>query len=111
WVPGNFDGFNRGTVTIRQALTESLNIPAVVVLDAVGPARLVARLKRAGVVPQLPSDTAPTLAVGLGGVGVTLRDLVALYAALARGGSPIALRDGAAAVEPAALSAPVLDPI
>lgn len=111
WVPVNFDGYNRGTVTIRQALTESLNIPAVVVLDAVGPARLVARLKRAGVVPRLPSDTAPTLAVGLGGVGVTLRDLVALYAALARGGSPIALRDGAAAVGPAALSAPVLDPI
>ena len=34
-------------MTIREALTQSLNIPAVVVLDAVGPARLVARLKRA----------------------------------------------------------------
>ena len=29
YVPVNFDGFNRGTVTIREALTQSLNIPAV----------------------------------------------------------------------------------
>src|SRR5215217_7647821 len=47
YIPVNFDGFNRGTVTIRQALMESLNIPAIVVLDAVGTARLVARLRRA----------------------------------------------------------------
>ena len=46
-MPVNFDGFNRGTVTIRQALTQSLNIPAVLALDAVGPARLLARLRRA----------------------------------------------------------------
>src|SRR5690606_38839968 len=39
YVPVNFDGFSRGTVTIRQALPESLNAPAVVVLDAVGTAR------------------------------------------------------------------------
>ena len=88
YVPVNFDGFTRGTVTVRQALTESLNIPAIVVLDAVGPARLVARMKRAHAKPLLPVDTAPSLAVGLGGVGVTLRDLVSIYAAIARGGSP-----------------------
>ena len=41
-----------------------------------------------------PTCSAPGLAVGLGGVGVTLRDLVALYAAIARGGTPVALRDG-----------------
>ncbi|MDC9825246.1 penicillin-binding protein 1C [Devosia sp. ZB163] len=112
YVPVNFDGFNRGTVTIRQALTESLNIPAIVVLDAVGPARLVARMKRAHAKPLLPVDTAPSLAVGLGGVGVTLRDLVSIYAAIARGGSPVVLRDG---VQPPpteeAVPAPVLDPV
>ena len=54
----NFDGFHRGTVTVREALTQSLNVPAVIVLDAVGPARLVARLKRAGANPVLPDDTA-----------------------------------------------------
>jgi penicillin-binding protein 1C len=76
YAPVNFDGFHRGTVTIREALAQSLNVPAVVVLDAVGPARLVARLKRAGVDGALPDVSAPGLAIGLGGVGVSLRDLV-----------------------------------
>ncbi len=94
YAPTNFDGHYRGTVTIRDALTESLNVPAVVVLDAVGPARLVARLRRAAARPALPDLTAPGLAIGLGGVGISLRDLIALYAAIARGGTPVALRDG-----------------
>ena len=111
YVPVNFDGLNRGTVTIRQALTESLNIPAVVVLDAVGTARLVSRLKRANAHPKLPDDTAPGLAVGLGGVGVTLRDLVSVYAAIARGGTPVRLNDGVNPAAAPATDAPVLDPV
>ena len=113
YVPVNFDGFNRGTVTIHDALTQSLNIPAVVVLDAVGPARLVSRMRRADANPRLPVDTAPSLAVGLGGVGVTLRDLVSLYAAIAHGGVPVRLYDGVKPVPAMALemAAPVLDPV
>jgi penicillin-binding protein 1C len=112
YLPGNFDGFTRGTVTIRQALAQSLNIPAIVVLDAVGTAPLIARMRRAHVNPLLPSDSAPSLAVGLGGVGVTLRDLVSIYAAIARGGTPVRLRDGATIAQPDALAAaPVLDPV
>jgi penicillin-binding protein 1C len=112
YVPVNFDGFNRGTVTVRQALTESLNIPAVVVLDAVGTARLVSRLKRAHANPLLPNNTAPGLAIGLGGVGVTLRDLVSVYAAIARGGKPVRLRDGVIPEVPdPASAAAVLDPV
>lgn len=112
YVPVNFDGLNRGTVTMRQALTESLNIPAVVVLDAVGTAQLVARLKRAHVDPKLPPGEAPGLAVGLGGVGVTLRNLVSLYAAIARGGRPVALNDGVNLPERApGDGAPVLDKV
>lgn len=112
YVPVNFDGFSHGTVTIRQALTESLNIPAVIVLDAVGTARFVQRLERAHVDPKLPKDTEPTLAMGLGGVGVTLRDLVSLYAAIARGGTPVTLLDGVATPPAeAAVVAPVLDPV
>jgi penicillin-binding protein 1C len=112
YVPVNFDGFTRGTVTVRQALTESLNIPAIVVLDAVGPANLVARMRRAHANPLLPVDTAPSLAVGLGGVGITLRDLVSIYAAIARGGSPVTLKDGVRDI-PVDVSAPapVLDPV
>ena len=64
-------------------------------LNAVGPARLVARLKRAGGQRRrCPTTSAPGLAIGLGGVGVTLRDLVSLYAAIARGGTAVTLRDG-----------------
>lgn len=112
YVPVNFDGLNRGTVTMRQALTQSLNIPAIITLDAVGTPRLMQRLKRANANPLLPDDTAPGLAVGLGGVGVTLRDLVSLYAAIARGGSPVRLQDGVTVATPEpADAAPVLDPV
>lgn len=111
YVPVNFDGFNRGTVTIHDALTQSLNIPAVVVLDAVGVARLVARLKRANANPLLPPDTAAGLAIGLGGVGVTLHDLVSVYAAIGRGGTPVTLRDGVKTLPAEVATAPVLDPV
>lgn len=112
YVPVNFDGLNRGTVTVRQALTESLNIPAVTVLDAVGAARFMARLRRAHVDPKLPVGETPGLAVGLGGVGVTLRELVSLYAAIGRGGSPVVLHDNATptTADPSDV-APVLDPV
>jgi len=111
YVPVNFDGFSRGTVSIHDALTLSLNIPAVVVLDAVGPARLVSRLRRAYADPRLPVDTAPSLAVGLGGVGISLRDLVSVYAAIAHGGVPVQLHDGTTPPPQPSLAAPVLDPV
>jgi penicillin-binding protein 1C len=103
YAPDNFDRGHQGTVTVRRALQESLNVPAVAVLDAVGPARLIARLRRAGASPRLPGAEPAGLAIGLGGVGVSLRDLVAVYAAIARGGRPVALRlsrNGPAATAP-----------
>jgi len=108
YVPGNFDKAFRGTVTVREALAQSLNVPAVLLLDAVGPARLITRMRRAGMRPQLPSATPPGLAIGLGGVGVTLTDLVGLYAAIARGGDPIFLQMDLAAVDHRDRQSPVL---
>jgi penicillin-binding protein 1C len=99
YVPKNFDQDWHGTVTVRQALAQSLNIPAVKVLDAIGPARLYSSLQRAGAHPVLPKGAEPSLALALGGLGLRLGDLASLYTALARGGEPIALkyvRDGAA---------------
>ena len=110
YEPQNFDGVHRGTVTIREALTESLNTPAVIALNAVGPANLMARLKRAAVNAVLPDASAPGLAIGLGGLGVTLRDLVGLYAAIARGGTAVALKDGIDDAPEATTGAPVLSP-
>jgi len=91
YAPKNFDEDFHGTVTIRDALAQSLNIPAVKVLNAVAPGRLAGRFRKVGVVAAFPDDTAPTLAMALGGVGLTLHDLATLYTGLARGGSVIPL--------------------
>ena len=90
-MPKNFDSEWHGTVTIRAALIHSLNIPAVKVLEAVGAGRLYSRLQQAGVDPVLPKGADPSLAMALGGVGLRLVDLAQLYAAIARGGEPVAL--------------------
>lgn len=89
--PENFDDSYHGTVTIREALGHSLNVPAVAMLDAVGPDRLVGRLKRFGLTPVLPDDAHPSLAIALGGLGLTLEDLAGLYTGLANGGRYVAL--------------------
>ncbi|MEL7099158.1 MAG: penicillin-binding protein 1C [Pseudomonadota bacterium] len=97
YAPQNFDGTFRGEVTARQALRASLNIPPVALTEALGPARLAASLRASGAEPRLPG--APGLAVALGGVGLTLEELVQLYAGLARGGQAVALRlEGAESV-------------
>lgn len=91
YEPQNFDRQFRGTVSIRTALQLSLNIPAVAMMDAIGPAQFLARLRRAGLVPKLPAGSAPGLAIALGGIGLSLQDLVQLYAGIARGGEPVVL--------------------
>jgi penicillin-binding protein 1C len=83
--PQNFDRQFRGTIRVREALQMSLNIPAVALTDALGPAKLLQAMDRAGMKSVLPSGN-PGLAVALGGIGVTLEDLVQLYASIARGG-------------------------
>jgi penicillin-binding protein 1C len=87
YAPENFDLTFQGTVTARRALQLSLNVPAVELMDAVGPARFIARLRAAGAAIQLPREAAPGLPVALGGLGITLTDLARLYAGLARGGT------------------------
>lgn len=94
----------QGDVTVRQALQLSLNVPAIRLLDAVGPQRLVSRFRQAGVTPVLPPGEAPGLAIGLGGVGVSLRDLVQLYTGLSNGGQAKVLRDGSEPHVPAPLA-------
>ncbi|CDN49985.1 penicillin-binding protein 1C [Neorhizobium galegae] len=92
--PKNFDMTYQGDVSVRQALQLSLNVPAVRLLDAVGPSRLMIRFRRADVRPVLPANEAPGLAIGLGGVGITLKDLVQAYAALANRGNPMRIGNG-----------------
>lgn len=100
WAPENFDQDFHGTVTARHALQQSLNMPAVALLEALGPQMLVSRLRSAGARIELAEDAPVGLAVGLGGLGIRLEDLARLYAGLATGGEtrPIVRRLG----EPAA---------
>ena len=93
YAPENFDMTFQGTVPVRKALQLSLNVPAIALLDRVGSSRLSSRLKQAGANLVLPKDEAPGLAMGLGGVGVTLQDLVQLYSGLARLGIAKPLRE------------------
>jgi penicillin-binding protein 1C len=93
YAPENFDMTYQGTVTVRKALQLSLNVPAIALLERVGPHRLTARFKQAGGDLVLPKDETPGLAMGLGGVGVTLSDLVQLYAGFPRLGSTMPLRE------------------
>ncbi|ADY66801.1 penicillin-binding protein 1C [Agrobacterium tumefaciens] len=92
--PRNFDMHYQGDVSIRQALQLSLNVPAVKLLDAVSPSALMVRFRRVGVKLVLPTTEAPGLAIALGGAGISLVDLVQLYAGLAGGGDPVRLGDG-----------------
>jgi len=98
--PTNFDLGFQGTVTVAEALQMSLNIPAVTLLSRVGPQRLLARMRLAGVRPALPGNAPPGLAIALGGLGLTLEDLVTLYTALPRGGRTIPLTEIAGAPSP-----------
>ncbi|KQT78280.1 penicillin-binding protein 1C [Methylobacterium sp. Leaf466] len=91
YAPENFDLGYQGVVTARRALQLSLNVPAVDLLEAVGAARFVARLRAAGARIDLPRDTAPGLPVALGGLGITLADTARLFSGLARGGGVPAL--------------------
>ncbi|MBS0533448.1 MAG: penicillin-binding protein 1C [Proteobacteria bacterium] len=109
YQPENFDLTFQGTVTVRRALQLSLNVPAIAILNKVGVNRLSARLTQAGAALVLPKEEAPGLAMGLGGVGVTLNDLTMLYAGLARGGEtePLVERAGAPDLRPHRLLDPV----
>ena len=84
--PGNFDAAFNGPVAVADALRRSLNVPAVDLLERVGPARFAARLDHAGIGLRFPRGSRPNLALILGGTGARLEDLVGAHAALARGG-------------------------
>jgi penicillin-binding protein 1C len=111
YAPENFDLSFQGTVTARRALQQSLNVPAVSLLDSVGASRLNARITQAGGTLVLPKGEAPGLAMALGGLGIKLSDLTMLYVGLARGGNAVPLIerivDGAEPAAPRRLLDPV----
>ncbi len=108
--PQNFDMSYQGDVSIRQSLQMSLNVPTISLLDAIGPTRLISRFRQVGVDLRLPKDKAAGLAIGLGGAGISLRDLVQLYTGLANGGKVSALIDGTVPEREPQTAGYILDP-
>jgi penicillin-binding protein 1C len=103
YMPENFDKTFYGMVTISDALANSLNVPAVDLLHDIGPQRFLGTLEQVGVSPKFADNkTAPGLSVALGGLGMTLEQLVTLYASLPQQGQtlPLSLTNGAIAEQP-----------
>ena len=97
WLPRNFDRDHQGAVTVRRALQQSLNVPAVLAMERVGPQRFLSTLRTAGVSPGLPAgDAGNSLGIALGSATVSPLEMAGLYAGLANGGTfapPIVRRD------------------
>ena len=111
YAPENFDLGYQGTVTARKALQMSLNLPAIELLADVGPASFLARLHSAGAQIALPKDAPIGLAIGLGGLGISLIDIARLYAGLARGGEAPALIERLDGAPPIIGPTRVTDPV
>ena len=90
--PGNFSMGFTGAVPASTALSSSLNLPAVQLLEAYGPKRFAAQMRIGGVPLALPALAEPNLALILGGAGSRLEDLVSGYSAFARDGKSASLR-------------------
>ena len=109
WLPRNFDRDHQGAVTVRRALQQSLNVPAVLALEKVGPQRFLATLRGAGVAPGLPpGDLGASLGIALGSATISPLEMAALYNGLATGGqfSPPQIRRDRPRKEPVRLLGP-----
>jgi len=86
WEPRNMDGQFHGPVTVRRALEESLNIPAVRVAMNVGPRHVADMARAVGI--EHPLAPVPSLALGTS--EVTLLEITGAFATLANGGVRVA---------------------
>ncbi len=82
WEPGNYDRAFRGEILLRDALADSRNIPTIRLMDALGPAQVVAYARRMGITSPLPAY----LPVAIGAAEVTLLEITSAYSAFANQG-------------------------
>ena len=90
WSPQNYDRQYRGPVTVRTALEQSLNVPAVRMAHRTGITALTSLLRAFGITTLLADD----LSLALGSSSVSLLQITSAYAGLANGGvviRPVAL--------------------
>lgn len=82
WSPKNYDNKFRGPVTMREALTRSINIVSVKILDQIGVDYAVEYAKRLG----FSSKIEPNLSIALGAVSVSPLELTSAYTVFANRG-------------------------
>ena len=75
YAPGNYDGQFKGPITIRQALAESRNVPAVKTLAGVGIENLIPYVRRFGITSKID----PYLPTALGSADITLMEMTSAY--------------------------------
>jgi penicillin-binding protein 1C len=92
YSPEDYDRRFSGPVSVRAALANSLNVPAVHVLSKTGVAPFLDRLRALGFTHLRQSPAYYGLGLTLGAGEVTLWDLAHAYVTLARGGNAIPLR-------------------
>ena len=103
YSPRNYDGQYRGPLLARRALAGSENVPAVALASDVGVSTLLRFLGRAGLTTFNRTPAYYGLGLTLGDAEVRLDELVAAYAAFARGGiwrQPTAILEGVPGVRP-----------
>ena len=92
WCPSNFDNQFHGKTTLRTALGNSLNIPAVKTLDFVGVPGAIDLGTKMGITTWGPdSGKSPGLSLTLGGAEVRPIDMAQVYATLANNGRKVPL--------------------
>jgi penicillin-binding protein 1A len=82
WQPQNYDHQYRGRVTLRYALQQSINIPAIKLLRRVSTSLVASYARRMGI----RSPIGQNLSLALGTSEVTLMELTTAYAVLANRG-------------------------
>jgi penicillin-binding protein 1C len=87
--PVNFHRSFSGPVSVAKALSLSLNLPAVQVLDHIEPRYFYAQMINSGFKIKLPRRAKPNLSMALGGFSTNLENLVLAYSSLGRGGETI----------------------
>ena len=90
YAPVNYDGKFHGPVTARTALANSLNIPAVKLLDGVTVERMLEGARGMGIQSLSRDRNWYGLSLTLGGGEVTLLELTGAFATLANGGQYVA---------------------
>jgi membrane peptidoglycan carboxypeptidase len=87
YEPHNFNEKTYGTITIRQAIAGSLNIPAVKALAMAGIPESIQTAQRLGVTTLSTAPNAYGLSLVLGSGGVELNQMTNAYESFANGGS------------------------